>query len=108
MMRCQIVHAFCVLHASWSELVKAGYNGHTSVKARDVDDVEECSVAVEMRTEGLLCMVGNLACACRDIGHRSQKSRFLVSLLRRTLSSEDVKACEAVVAKFGNDACDVS
>ena len=35
-------------------------------------------------------------------------SRFLVSLLRHTLSSEDVKACEALVAKFGKDARDVS
>ena len=89
-------HQGCGLHASWSELFKV------------VDDVEECSATTEMRTERLLCMVGNLACASRDVGHRSHMSRFLVSLLRHTLSSEDVTACEALVAKFGKDVREVS
>mmetsp|Transcript_65632 Transcript_65632/g.173807 ORF Transcript_65632/g.173807 Transcript_65632/m.173807 type:complete len:346 (-) Transcript_65632:268-1305(-) len=95
----------CVLHPSWSELFKAGYK---SVTARGVDAVEECSATAEMRTEGLLCMIGNMACARRDIGHRSHMSRFFVSLLRHTLSSEAVAACEALAAKFGKEARDVS
>ena len=93
------------VHASWSELFKAGY---TSVKAHGVDDVEECSATKEMRTEGLLCSVGNFACASGHIGHQSEMSRFLVSLLRHTLSSEDVKACESLVATFVKDVDDVS
>ena len=43
-------------------------------------------------------MVGNFACASGHIDHQSDMSRFLVSLLRHTLSSEDVKACESLVA----------
>ena len=55
-----------------------------------------------VKAEGLLCMIGNLACASR-----SHMSRFLVSLLRHTLSCEDVTACEALAAKkFGKDARD--
>ena len=44
----------------------------------------------------------------RDNGPLSRMSRFLVSLLRHTLTSEDVTAFEALMAEFGNDARDVS
>ena len=58
---------------------------YKSVMARGVNDVEECSATAEMRTEGPLCMV----------------STWLVQVVTLvTFSSEDVAACEALVAKF--------
>ena len=56
----------------------------------------------------LFCMVGYLACAGRDIDHRFNMPRFLVSLLRHTLTSEGVTVCAALVAMFGKNARDVS
>ena len=51
-----------VRHASWSELLKAGYK---SVEACGVDGVEECRATAEMRTEESF-LHGRLLGLCRS------------------------------------------